>query len=40
MNNRYLIAAVALTLATSALFSVELPERPAVPQNLSAPPVE
>ena len=39
MNNRYLIGAVAFTLATSASFAVELPERTAVLQNLSAPPV-
>ena len=38
-NKRYLIAAGALTLATSALFSLELPERTGVPQNLSAAPV-
>jgi dienelactone hydrolase len=36
MINSHLIAAVALALATSALFSVESPEKTGVAQNLNA----
>lgn len=39
MINRYLIAAVALALATSVLFSGEMSELVAAPQNLNAPSV-